>query len=340
MTVYIKCETCNGAGTFRCEECLCKTCKGTGKIKCTDCDDGKIKCSKCERGRIECNYCGGYGQITKDGRFSTTLVMCPDCSGSKKIDCFYCSGSGLLACSSCRGTGGIECSSCDSLGTSNDCPYCSETKTIACGDCGGKGKLIKVGENISPEIQQNIPPRTTPTNYEPQASGSFVSSEITQQKSRKKTWIIVASVGVISLGVLMIFIIDVLISPRPSVYNESLSASSSGCGSGSLTTPCAQKTVDRAMEIVRDKLGNLITPNARAVVQGVQEIPQQNMAQADVTFIDTVAGSRNCFGMRYRWNNGVAIFKRYTDGRWVMTHLQTGEIMCGGTWTFNNLEVR
>lgn len=118
------------------------------------------------------------------------------------------------------------------------------------------------------------------------------------------------------------------------------SSSSYSSDNGTVTTEKAQRAVDRAMDIIKGKLGNLITPNARARVQGVQELPQQNMAQADVTFLDTVAGSPSCMGLRYRWNHGVATFKRYTDGRWVMTHLNTGEIMCGGTWTFNNLEVR
>lgn len=118
--------------------------------------------------------------------------------------------------------------------------------------------------------------------------------------------------------------------------NQSVKSAESDC-SDSLTTACAQKTVERAMEIFKKDMGDSISPNARAIVQGVREIPQQNLAQADIIFLDAVT---SCIGQNYRWKIGVAVFKHYTDGRWVMTQIQTDEFMCTGTITFKNLEVK
>lgn len=104
------------------------------------------------------------------------------------------------------------------------------------------------------------------------------------------------------------------------------SRTSTDSNRGKLTTAKAQDAVDRAMEAFKSKLGDNMDDNAKAVVQGVQEIPEQNMAQAEVRYINAAAG---CAGVgTVPWKSGVATFKHYNDGRWVLTKLSTGEMMC------------
>lgn len=76
------------------------------------------------------------------------------------------------------------------------------------------------------------------------------------------------------------------------------------------------------MTSIKSKLGNLMTDNAKVTVQGVQEIPQQNMAEADVRYTNARAG---CGGAAGSWSSGVATFKHYIDGRWVLTKITTGD---------------
>lgn len=117
-----------------------------------------------------------------------------------------------------------------------------------------------------------------------------------------------------------------IIVPSPTPNNEN-----------AMTIARAQQAVDSAMRGIKSHLGNGITPSARAVVQGIQELP--NGAQADVKFIDTQAVSENC-RMRETWDTGVANFKRYTDGRWVMSDLRINNLLCESVWNFNNAEVK
>ena len=60
----------------------------------------------------------------------------------------------------------------------------------------------------------------------------------------------------------------------------------------------------------------------------------ENGAQADVKFFDAEAVSRSC-RMKETWNTGVATFKRYTDGRWVIGQLKINGLLCESVWTFD-----
>lgn len=101
-----------------------------------------------------------------------------------------------------------------------------------------------------------------------------------------------------------------------------------------LTTAAAQRAVDLALQIIKKKFGSLMTDNPKAMVQGVRDLPQQNIAIADIAFADTAATCSG-FPVKYSWNAGTATFKHYTDGRWILTELDSGEIMCGGLHTFS-----
>jgi hypothetical protein len=62
----------------------------------------------------------------------------------------------------------------------------------------------------------------------------------------------------------------------------------------------------------------------RATVDGVQENLPANVATADITFQATHFHCRmNIFvNFEQRWIRGVAQFKRYSDGRWVLSSVQ------------------
>jgi hypothetical protein len=83
---------------------------------------------------------------------------------------------------------------------------------------------------------------------------------------------------------------------------------------------------------------NGILDGGTASVAGIQELPQQNAAQADVIYtnITSVCGSGTS---REPWNKGVAVFKHYTDGRWVLTQLTNANMMCWGSFKLN-IEVK
>jgi hypothetical protein len=125
---------------------------------------------------------------------------------------------------------------------------------------------------------------------------------------------------------------DVSFPTNQNSSSSSVSSPPTQSGGKAMTTARAQAAVDSAMQGIKKNLGDLITPNARAVVQGVQEL--QNGARADINFIDTVAVSKSC-RLKETWNTGSAGFQRYNDGRWVMTQLQINNLMCESVWTFN-----
>lgn len=124
--------------------------------------------------------------------------------------------------------------------------------------------------------------------------------------------------------------------------SSDMTSRSSSQGSETLTTERAQRAVDKGMESIKKHLGSLITPNARAVVRGVREMPQFNIAQADITFVDTEVGCNTGLQIqKFKWNNGVAIFNHYTDGRWVLTEIEHRVLwLCDPSYKFAGIEVK
>lgn len=95
----------------------------------------------------------------------------------------------------------------------------------------------------------------------------------------------------------------------------------SGLGSSSaLSAARAQTAVNQAMQL---RFTNWRTSGGVVQVQGVQQAGDGSSAQADLTFSNLRV---NCtlVGTNYHdeWQRGTAIFKHYTDGRWVLTQIQ------------------
>ena len=120
MSVYSRCETCDGAGYFRCKDCICKTCQAKAKVRCSNCDSGKLACG----------LCGSTGEVSKKGLIFTRQEQCPSCRGAKRVRCGVCSGSALVNCPSCGGKG-----------RNSTCSRCNATQKIKCTNCSGTGKL-------------------------------------------------------------------------------------------------------------------------------------------------------------------------------------------------------
>ncbi len=103
-----------------------------------------------------------------------------------------------------------------------------------------------------------------------------------------------------------------------------------------LTKEKAQIAVDQALAAAKQQFGRRVSAFAKGIVEGVQDLPQENLAKADVTYVNAETA---CMQRQYPWTQGVATFKRYNDGRWVLTEITTGEIMCLASWS-PNIEVR
>lgn len=123
--------------------------------------------------------------------------------------------------------------------------------------------------------------------------------------------------------------------------SETASGSNSS-DSGKLTTAKAQEAVDKAITQIRSEYNhgaNTILDGGSASVQGIQELPQENAAQSDVTY-NGITSQCGDGSIREPWKNGVAVFKHYNDGRWVLTKLTTNAaIACWGSFTVN-IEVK
>jgi tetratricopeptide (TPR) repeat protein len=99
-----------------------------------------------------------------------------------------------------------------------------------------------------------------------------------------------------------------------------------------LMTAPAQVAVDRALDEFVAAFS--VDPNAIVIVQGVAENMQDNTASADLTFSHVEFDCRiGDIRQGQRWSSGKALFKHYTDGRWVLTDLRTDSIpICTSGW--------
>lgn len=123
--------------------------------------------------------------------------------------------------------------------------------------------------------------------------------------------------------VIMVFIavIAFLISPYKltSVSSPSMPPISSLVDSGKLTNAKAQRALDQWVG----------TRDGKIVVQGIQEVPQENIAKTDIRFDNFQWKSKSAFTgqpvSRQYSGPGFAIFTHYNDGRWVLTRVQTSQ---------------
>ncbi len=134
-------------------------------------------------------------------------------------------------------------------------------------------------------------------------------------------------------------------SPGSSPGSES-SATKSKAQTTVLTTQRAQAAVDVAFahfkQAIQQKFNvQFLSTNPRAVVQGVREDPSQNLAEADIVFVNAQYKMPGPGVVSYdgQLPPGQAEFKKYTDGRWVLTKFGTGFISSFGDMT-TNIEVR
>jgi YARHG domain len=137
--------------------------------------------------------------------------------------------------------------------------------------------------------------------------------------------------------------------------NSQPETTTQGTPASALTTSNVQRAVSSFM---RD-----FTKGGQINVEGVQELPNENAATADLRFVNWVCSTTyegglskqtpppvtydrfgmpsSTFGLRLRTYNtsGLAVLKRYNDGRWVLKEVRVGQgfntISIGGT-----LEVR
>ncbi|MGB8509852.1 MAG: YARHG domain-containing protein [Pyrinomonadaceae bacterium] len=89
--------------------------------------------------------------------------------------------------------------------------------------------------------------------------------------------------------------------------------------SGTLTTPCAQRVLEK-----------WAGSGAVSGLIGVQEIPAQNAAQANfhLTNYHYIGGMDNRTPLTYS-GQAAAVFSRFTDGRWMLTRVYLSETIYG-----------
>lgn len=133
---------------------------------------------------------------------------------------------------------------------------------------------------------------------------------------------------VLVLALLILVGITACAGPGNSGSNTYTSASSD---SGALTNEKAQRALSQWM------------PNCNATVVGIQEMPQQNAAKANLTFSNCVfpyhgpniqPGEKNYSG------HGEAVFTHYNDGRWVLTEVSAMDGWPPFKWENMSIEAR
>ena len=109
-----------------------------------------------------------------------------------------------------------------------------------------------------------------------------------------------------------------------------------GCQSDALSPNLAQNAVSQGFEQALKRQLRLPTQSAVSI-RGITENKNDNTALADLTF--TGATFVN-YGNQCNLTGGKALFRHYSDGRWVLTEIATTEannfFMCaGGTFRMN-----
>jgi hypothetical protein len=112
------------------------------------------------------------------------------------------------------------------------------------------------------------------------------------------------------------------------------------CSKGQLTKEKAQQALSQWKSVAQGVPPNRPTSGSAAVgqsqqpdivVEGVQELPQENSAKASLRFNNFEYGSG-----RFTYSgSGVATFSHYNDGRWVLTKVETSENVWEGKYVKN-----
>ena len=74
-------------------------------------------------------------------------------------------------------------------------------------------------------------------------------------------------------------------------------------------------------------------------VVGIQDLPQQNAARAELTFNKAVF-HQGCPNQKNYTGPGEAMFIHYTDGRWILEKISTSEGFNSLSWEKLNIEVK
>jgi hypothetical protein len=128
---------------------------------------------------------------------------------------------------------------------------------------------------------------------------------------------IVAVVGIVIVVMILNAVSARSISPIPSTVTAPSVAN--------LTTENGQAALNRWMSIA-DPSGGRVT-----IVGGIREVPSQNIATADVQLSNFHYQSARGYGQRLYSGLGTATFVHYTDGRWVLTRIETADAWYGLT---------
>lgn len=105
----------------------------------------------------------------------------------------------------------------------------------------------------------------------------------------------------------------------------------------SLTTDRAQRAIDRFM-----------AANATGTMKikgGIREIPSENSAVADIVMENFKSNDGQFYpqtlrGRSLSWSTGVAVFSRFTDGKWVLSQVVIVNDSSGQRGTYKpNIEV-
>lgn len=88
---------------------------------------------------------------------------------------------------------------------------------------------------------------------------------------------------------------------------------------------------DKAQNALNQWAGN----SGKIEVIGVQEMPQQNMARADIKFVNFTHSSLNNYT-----GHGTAIFSHYNDGRWMLITVTAKSSYDSVTWNGVSIEAR
>jgi hypothetical protein len=113
---------------------------------------------------------------------------------------------------------------------------------------------------------------------------------------------------------------------------ESTSSSSISFSDRSLlTSERASKAINKWADSAKS-FGCQTEPCTVKIDGGVREIPQQNAAVAELSFIKFVYQPSDEQNQLIYSGRGTATFSRYTDGRWVLTEIRIGDIYSSRIW--------
>lgn len=120
----------------------------------------------------------------------------------------------------------------------------------------------------------------------------------------------------------------------------SLLTTCASCSPGTgLTKENAQQAVNTGLvqlpELAARKGMQLQGSDYKAEVLGIQENPTENSATADIKFYNMTFKPPGPLYPMQTLDKGTASFKRYSDGRWVLTEIHSGDGRFLGSFEMN-----